>query len=370
MTIGIIGDGQLALMLAESFRDRKISFFCLGESPNSSMMKAFPEVTLLDRKLFQKSCDQFTLENEFLTVVELEELLAEKSGSLFPELSSYSFFANKISQRRLYKDLQIPSPKWATLEGLQDMDKLTDDWKFPFVLKASAGGYDGKGVKVIRDEKSFRSSCLEFGLDKNQKLLVEEMIDIKQELAQGFVQDAAGKFTLLPLVETVQVDGICQYVYYPPQISQEVAKKIEGMVRKLIQKPLVGIFNFEFFLDHQGEVYINEGAPRPHNSQHLTIDASNFSQFDLVGLYMTKNSPEESVQTKNSSMVNILGKSKGTDYALTLPPLESELQVHPKLYLKESCSPGRKMGHVNIVDQNKKFDLREISQKIFKEYFI
>lgn len=370
MTIGIIGDGQLALMLAESFEQNHISFLCLGSSENSPMKKAFPLQTTLDENHFQKSCDQFTLENEFLSVDALKDLLKSKSTELFPDLNSYSFFANKISQRTLYQELKIPSPRWQALESIEEMDLVTDEWKFPFILKASAGGYDGKGVKVIRDEKAYRSACLEFGLDKKQKILVEEMIDIKQELAQGFVQDREGRFTLLPLVETVQVDGICQYVYYPPVISSDTQSKIKAILEKLIKKPLIGIFNFEFFLDHKGEVFINEGAPRPHNSQHLTIDASNFSQFDLVGLYMTKNPPREELSTKNSSMVNILGRSQGKDYHLSLPDLGDELQVQPKLYLKESCSVGRKMGHVNIVDQDKKFDLRDISQKIFKEYFI
>lgn len=370
MTIGIIGDGQLAFMLAESFQKLQYPFLCLGSSENSPMKKAFPEQTTLDRVYFQKFCDQFTLENEFLSVKELEELLKDKASELFPNIPSYHFFANKISQRTLYKELGLSSPRWQALEKIEDMDTITETWKFPFILKASAGGYDGKGVKVIRDEKSYRSTCLEFGLDKNQKLLIEEMIDIKQELAQGFVQDTEGHFTLLPLVETVQVDGICQYVYYPPVISQETQDKIKSMIEKLVKRPLVGIFNFEFFLDHKGGVFINEGAPRPHNSQHLTIDASNFSQFDLVGLYMNKALPEEELKTKNSSMVNILGRSQGKEYHLTLPKLADELQVEPKLYLKESSSIGRKMGHVNIVDHQKKFDLREISQKIFKEYFI
>jgi 5-(carboxyamino)imidazole ribonucleotide synthase len=367
MTIGIIGDGQLALMLAESFQKRNIPFFCLGTSLTSPMMKDFPQSTTTNRELFQAKCEQFTLENEFSTVEELKDLLLEKADQLFPNLSSYQYFSDKISQRTLYADLGIQSPKWRAFSQIEEAPEILKEFTYPFILKASAGGYDGKGVKVIRDQRSFEEALTQFTFP----LLIEEMIAIKQELAQGFVQGRDGKFTLLPLVETVQVDGICQYVYYPPQISEETEKKIQGMMEKLIKKNLVGIFNFEFFLDQKGEVFINEGAPRPHNSQHLTIDASSFSQFDLVGFYMTqKVYPGDFIKTKNSSMVNILGKSTGENYRLTLPLTPEGLEVFPKLYSKESCSPGRKMGHVNLVDAQRRFDLRDVSQKIFREYDI
>ena len=116
---------------------------------------------------------------------------------------------------------------------------------------------------------------------------------------------------------------------------------------------------------------INEGAPRPHNSQHLTIDASPVSQFALLMKYLAGDSTVFSlgeIPTRPAAMINLLGKSLGTEYALTLPPLPAELEVYPKLYLKKECRPGRKMGHLNLVDPSGKLDLISLGEKILKEY--
>ncbi len=370
-TIGIIGDGQLALMLADSFKKREQAFFCFSENENSSMELLYPQQTLKDAQLFRESCDVFTLENEFHTVQELEELLLNKKQTLFPNLSSYGHFSNKIFQRQLFQKLEIPSPIWMEVRD-PDLTKIYESGlSFPFIVKAPAGGYDGKGVRVVRNPSDFNSVADDFGLYHGKSLLVEEMISIKKELAQGFVRSEDGSFTLLPLVETVQVNGICQYVYHPAPVSQDIQKQIEEILKKLMKAPLVGIFNFEFFLDDRERVFINEGAPRPHNSQHLTMDASTFSQFDLVAMYLT---PQEKIpsklETKSSAMINILGRSEGKEYSLRLPEISSNISVHTKLYGKNKCAFGRKMGHVNLVDENQTSNLREIALKIFKEYHI
>lgn len=366
--IGIIGDGQLALMLAESLGKFQLPFKCLATQKDSPMMRAFPQETTLSRQDFTREADLFTLENEFLTPKELKTLLGNKVDTLFPDLDSYSHFADKISQRKLYESLGLPSPKWMALEKVTDLIKVASSFPFPFVLKASQGGYDGKGVKIVSNLQDFEQGLKNFGFYEGKSLLIEEKVQIKQEVAQGFVHSAAG-MSYLPLVDTVQESGVCNFVYYPAEVSLKVRADIELTIKKLGEK-LSGIFNFEFFIDHHDNITINEGAPRPHNSQHLTIDASNFSQFDLVALHMSGREVPATLQTHPSGMINILGKSSGDSYKLSLPVLNSTVEVHPKLYQKEKCVPGRKMGHVNIVDETGKNDLRSIAQKIFKEYYI
>lgn len=368
-TVGIIGDGQLALMLAEALSVLNVDFLALSNTAQSSMERTFPDKTTHDSDSFQKNCQVFTLENEFLSVDSLKNLLKEKSEKLFPDLKSYAFFSNKISQRRLYQELGLPSPRWMELITANDLSAVKQNFPFPFMLKASSGGYDGKGIRIIRTQINFDEALRDFKFSEGHELLVEELLAIKQEVAQGFVRNAQGTHTLLPLVETLQVDGVCNLVNYPAKTSSKIAEEIKTMLEKLINYPLVGIFNFEFIIDHNDHVYINEGAPRPHNSQHLTLDASNHSQFDLLARYLTQdhNLPL-TVVTKPSAMVNILGKRSGKDYQLKLPELHSSLSVHAKLYGKEISSPGRKMGHVNLVDVSGKLDLVIIGEQILREY--
>ena len=367
--IGIIGDGQLALMLAESLQKRGVPFLCLKQSSNSPMERRFPEETTADVAQFRKECDAFTLENEFLSVKELQELLEEKSSALFPNLASYDHFADKVSQRNLYTQLEIPSPQWMALTPGSDPRSVLQKFSFPFVVKASAGGYDGKGVRMVKNEQDFTTAVRDFGFPEGKTLLIEEKVLIKLELAQGFLRQSSGVSTLLPLVHTVQEDGVCNFVYYPAPVPPSIQDQISSILKKLMEAPLVGIFNFEFFVDQNDQVFINEGAPRPHNSQHLTIDASFFSQFDLLGLHLLgAHDVPRTVTTKKSAMINLLGKSSGPDYKLTLPETSPDIDVKPKLYHKTTCSPGRKMGHLNLVDRQGTHDLKETAQKIFREY--
>jgi 5-(carboxyamino)imidazole ribonucleotide synthase len=367
--IGIIGDGQLALMLAESLHRRGIGFKCLKQSENSPMERTFPTECTSDPELFRKLCDVFTLENEFLKVSELQELLGEKSDRLFPRLESYSHFADKVSQRKLYESLGLLSPKWMEISHQEQTSEVLRNFSFPFMVKASAGGYDGKGIRVVRTDAEFAQVQKDFGLENGKTLLVEEMVKIKREVAQGFLRNNEGNVTFLPLVDTIQENGICNFVFYPAQVSEAVAQQVESMLTKLSNHPLIGIFNFEFFVGDKDQVYINEGAPRPHNSQHLTINASLLSQFDLLGLYLLgATDVPQKIRTKNSAMINILGQSSGSSYELKLPEIKEEVEIFPKLYAKEKSSPGRKMGHVNIVDRFGEHNLGPIARKIFEEY--
>ncbi len=367
--IGIIGDGQLALMLAEALTKKERNFLCLGSSSSSPMEKLFPEYTTRDEELFRASCSVFVLENEFLSTKDLAALLREKTSALFPDVDSYAHFQNKVAQRTLFDRLGIPAPRWMPLYDFNDVRSCLEKFDFPFVLKASAGGYDGKGVRVIHTLSDFEKGLKEFGYFEGRELLVEERVRIRKEVAQGFLRRSDGTSTFLPLVHTVQADGVCNIVLYPAQVEEKTAAAIREILRKLIDHGLTGIFNFEFFVDEDDRVFINEGAPRPHNSQHLTIDASTSSQFDLLASYLCGETgiPAE-VQTLPAAMVNVLGQSSSTDYRLELPQLDESLSVHPKLYGKEKCLPGRKMGHVNIVDRSARSDLLSAARKLFKEY--
>ena len=365
--IGIIGDGQLALMLAEALEKRGFSFLALSEASDSPMHTFFPHAVISDERKFREECSLFTLENEFHTIPELTALLGDKINQLFPDADSYAFFADKISQRIFFDKCGIPSPKWVALRTSEDLKHLSE-FSFPFILKASKGGYDGKGVRVIQDKNDIDMALKDFPFSEGNELLVEEKVAIIKEIAQGFLRHQNGKFTLLPLVHTVQEKGVCNLVKYPADVDQNISQKIESFLKKMIDQGLIGIFNFEFFLDQNGNVLINEGAPRTHNSQHLTIDASTHSQFDLLALYLAQpDELPETISTRPSIMVNILGKRSDPPGELRLPEFTS-VEIHPKLYGKSKSSPGRKLGHVNVVDSSGSHDLLSIGRQILQEY--
>jgi 5-(carboxyamino)imidazole ribonucleotide synthase len=353
-------------MLAESLTRMNTGFLCLGTIEASPVRKFFPEAVTADRDRFRNDCTVFTLENEFHTTAELNSLLGEKAARLFPALESYAHFADKISQRTLYRSLGIAGPRWLAVTSDADLLELKR-WPFPYVLKASQGGYDGKGVRMIRNDADLAAALNDFRFFHGAHLLAEEKVEIVREVAQGFLRSAGGQVTLLPLVETIQENGVCNLVHYPPAVGPAVAVRIERDLLRLADRGLVGIFNFEFFVTADDRVLINEGAPRTHNSQHLTIDAAEVSQFDLLALYLTDPAlAPAAVAARPAVMVNILGQRSGACHELKIPSLS--LPTYPKLYGKESCSPGRKMGHVTVVDDRGTADLLAIGRKILKEY--
>jgi 5-(carboxyamino)imidazole ribonucleotide synthase len=383
MKIGIIGDGQLALMLGEAAAAQGLDFLGYGDDLHSSFAVRFPERFRSSQILsgaraqpnaarvsFAKECDVLTLENEFLSYDELLDLEAVSGTPIIPNPESYRYFQDKISQRKFYESLGIPGPQW---------QEVTAEMKpsFPLVLKASQGGYDGHGVKVVENEKDYFAALAQFGFEKGKKVLAEEKVKIVREFAQGVLLDGKGNAIFLPLMETLQRNGTCVLTFSKFTINDEQALLVRTQVRNALEKisktRLIGLFNFEFFYTEAGDVWINEGAPRPHNSQHLTLDASPVSQFSILMNFLAKGEldPEwigKEIPADPAVMVNLLGKSSGKDYTLDWPKLPDEVKSFPKLYLKKECRPGRKMGHLNLVDLSGKVNLSELGEKVLKEY--
>jgi 5-(carboxyamino)imidazole ribonucleotide synthase len=378
--IGILGDGQLALMLGEAATTQGIDFLGFGLDAHSSFAARFPERFVCGEVTnksqfneFARSCSALTLENEFIPAELLKNVETETQCRVVPSPSSYQHFASKISQRQFYEKLGIAGPVWAILEAPAQCPL-----PFPVVVKASEGGYDGYGVKIVRTAEEFSLATQQFGIAEGKRILVEEKIEIEKELAQGILLDGKGNFILLPLVETVQRQGICEMVLARPTLAPAKLAKastaIHEILKKIAQSGLNGLFNFEFFLALDGRVLMNEGAPRPHNSQHLTLDASPISQFTLLMDYLAHDElnshyvNREPVPIVPGVMINLLGQSQGEMYSLKLPPLPEGIEAHPKLYLKKESRPGRKMGHLNLIDRQEKFKLIELADRVLKEY--
>lgn len=375
LLLGFLGDGQLALMLGEAAHAQGIEFLAFGEDAESPFAAKFPERHVLGKpdnanelNDFARRCTVLTLENEFFSSAILRKLEKTSGTRVIPSPDDYAHFENKVAQRRFYDSLGLSGPKWSVLNA-ESVAVL----KVPTVLKASQGGYDGYGVRIVEQKQQLEKAMNDLGFAQGREILQEEKVSLKREFAQGAVFDGKGNATLLPLVETVQKNGICEMVLsrstLPSSELEQITQTIRGMMMKISTTKLQGLFNFEFFVTETGEVLINEGAPRPHNSQHLTLNASATSQFDLLVKFLATGEVEPGeIQAEPAVMVNLLGKSKGTEYVLKLPKLPDSVKIFPKLYLKKECRPGRKMGHLNLVDSTGREDLGLLASKILKEY--
>ena len=326
---------------------------------------------------FAKQCSVVTLENEFLPSELLDSVQVESGTQIVPNIPSYQKFENKIAQRNFYRKLNIASPKWAVAPETshQILTELKANFSYPVVLKASQGGYDGYGVRIVSSPDELEPALLDLRHSKKNPILIEEKVSIKKEFAQAALFDGQGKMILLPLVETVQRNGICELVLSKPTLPENelsfVKAKVLEALHLISKSEITGLFSFEFFYTNQNQVYINEGAPRPHNSQHLSMNACEQSQFDLLISFLASGDlpkVESPLPALPGVMINLLGQSNQSDYALRLPAVPTGIEVFPKLYMKKESRIGRKMGHLNLIDRTGKADLVALGEKILKEY--
>ena len=382
--LGIIGDGQLALLLGEAARAQDVDFLAFGADLDSPFARTFPTQYVFDQQGdtssltdFAKRCSVLTLENEFNSAETLVEVEKQSGTEIVPSPESYAHFENKIAQRRFYDSLEISGPRWAVGHSSPDqiLTQLSETFSYPLFLKASQGGYDGYGVRLVASPSEAGAALLDFKHAAGRVILIEEKVSLKCELAQGALFDGKGNVVMLPLVETVQKNGICELVLSRPRLEPSILaqakKEIETTLTKISGSGIIGLYSFEFFLTDDLKVLINEGAPRPHNSQHLSVNASPFSQFDLLVTFLaTKRLPltPSPISSEPGVMLNLLGKSSGVDHQLTLPALPEGLKAFPKLYQKKECRIGRKMGHLNLVDASGTLNLVEIGEYVLKEY--
>jgi 5-(carboxyamino)imidazole ribonucleotide synthase len=373
-SFAVLGDGQLALMLGESAKTHEMTFIAIGEDAESPVASLLP---CSWSKSLPESTRTVTLENEWVSSGDLAVL--EAQGVLVvPNSNSYRHFETKIAQRRFFDSLAIPSPRWKPYLKAGD----ETDFPYPYFLKASKGGYDGYGVRKIESAEDLMQGLRDFGWTSQEepnsgpKVYLESGVDIESEFAVGALFDGKGGMNVLPLVETVQQKGICEYTFAPPRFHDEQIEHITheagAALEKFARSGLMGLFSFEFFYTRSGQVLINEGAPRPHNSQHLTREACELSQFDLLVRFLRDRklplADRTWITAKPSVMINLLGQTSGTEIPLSLPNLPEDAIVHAMMYGKKHCRPGRKMGHAVILSKSHPERLASYAETLKKGY--
>ena len=355
--IGIIGGGQLGMMMAQSAKSMGFYVTILDPTPQSPAGQVVDQQIIADfndeKAIIEvaKQSDFLTFEIENTNGKFLDELGKKVSCIINPSGKSWRLFQDKLEQKKLFEKGKIPQPNFIPVENFSDLEKAVKKFGFPFILKARFNAYDGRGNALVKEKSDLEKAWKK--LNRNQ-LYAEEYVDFDKELAIMVARSFKGEIALYPVVETVQKNNICHYVLAPAQISPEIKKKtIDLAIKTTRMLEGAGVFGIEMFLSKKGQVLINEIAPRVHNSGHYTIEACITSQFEqhiraVTGLPLGKTD----MIVPASVMVNILGDRlgranvSGMDKALAIP----NVSVH--IYNKKDTKPERKMGHITVVDKN------------------
>lgn len=336
--IAVIGGGQLARMMQEAAIALGIELRCLVESADGSAAQAIPASVVGAADDAEAVVD---LAQGHVTTVEHEHVPAEildRVGAR-PGASSLRFAQNKIVMR---SSLDAPMPAWRTANTREGIDRAIEELGGIAVAKAATGGYDGKGVAVVRpgEEISF--------FTPGEDLLLEEKVDFEMELAALIARRPGGQIAAWPIVQTVQRDGICFEVTAPAPIDDELQRRAVSIASSIAEQTgVIGVLAVEMFLSG-GQLYVNELAMRPHNSGHWTIDGAATSQFEqhLRAVADYPLGPTEATYPV-SVMVNLLGSDLSDPREALARVWEEDPGVRVHMYGKE-VRPGRKIGHVTV----------------------
>ena len=357
--IGVVGGGQLAMLLIEAGKKRDIDVVVQTAAKTDPAAKKTNQVILHDptnpvgTKLLAEKTSLITFENEWVDISSLLSL--ENNGvSFVPRLQSIKPLINKITQRELLNSLDIPCPDWMAipLKKSSEID-LPADWGFPLMAKAAKGGYDGKGTKIIKNLKQLQEFLV---IEREEQWMLEKWISFDQELSIVSSRDSKGVVRSLPIVETHQSKQVCDWVLAPAEINHDVDLMVRNIVASLLAElEYVGVIAIEFFYGSEG-LLVNEIAPRTHNSGHFSIDACSSSQFDQqICITSGIDVPIPEMLVNGALMANLLGLQSNYPTSLTqrLDDLRSIPGLNVHWYEKEEEKKGRKLGHVTYLLNNK-----------------
>ena len=347
--LGILGGGQLGRMLLQAGIDLNLYTLILDPDPDApckSLCNEFVEGSFADYDAvyaFGKKCDIVTIEIEHVNTGALRKLQQE-GVKVYPEPEVIKIIQDKGLQKEFYRQHQIPT---ADFRLLQDRTELNQHINFlPAFQKLRTLGYDGRGVRKI-------SSPADFEKGFEGPSVLEKLVDYEKELAVIVARNQNGEVTCFPVVELVfhPVHNLVDYLFSPANITSDLEERAQEIAKQVITAfNMVGLLAVEMFLTKDGQILVNEVAPRPHNSGHHTFKANHTSQFEQH-LRAILNLPLGNTQLHSAAiMLNLLGepgfsgeaKYEGLHETLSI----SGVTIH--LYGKKYTRPARKMGHVTI----------------------
>ena len=367
-TLGILGGGQLGKMLLTETRKFDITTKVLdpsADAPCRIACNTFVQGALTDFDTvynFGKEVDVLTIEIENVNVDALKKLQSE-GVKVYPTPQTIELIQNKATQKQFYATHNIPTAPFHRFESLANLQKAVakEQITLPFVWKSARFGYDGNGVKIVRQ-------LPDLSLLPEGECIAENLVPFAKELAVIVARNVSGEATTYPVVEMEfhpEANQV-EYVLCPARISEEIAQKARAIAVQVAQAfQVVGLLAVELFLTAEGEVLVNEVAPRPHNSGHYSIEAAYTNQFEQH-LRAILDLPLGNTDSKVAGvMVNLVG-AEGYQGDVVYENIEQILAmegVTPHIYGKRETRPFRKMGHVTIVNKDIE-KARAIAEKV------
>jgi len=358
--IGVLGGGQLGRMLIQEAINLNVELHCLendDDAPCAKIAHGFTKGSITDKQTvlnFGAAFDVITVEIENVSIEALYEL--ESLGKkVFPQPRVLELIRDKGQQKEFYKIHQIPTDKF---QLITEVSGLNAPMEFPFVQKKRVGGYDGKGVKIIRTQSDWENRFTE-------PSVIEALIPFEKELSVIVARNEDGEVKTFDAVECEfnSEANLVEFQFSPAAISKEIEAKAQEIAKHVISTlDMVGLLAVEFFLTKSGELLVNEIAPRPHNSGHHTIECCYTSQF-AQHLRAILNLPLGDTRLiMPGAMLNIVGE-KGFEGPAVYQGLQDVLAmsgVYVHLYGKSTTKPFRKMGHVTVLGR----EISEIKERI------
>ena len=361
LKLGVLGGGQLGRMLIQAAIDLNVYIKVLdpsAEAPCKAYAHEFVQGSLQDFDTvvaFGQDVDILTIEIEKVNTDALAALKAQ-GKKVYPDPSIIKLIQSKCAQKQYYLDQGLPTSPFRLLENAAAIKDHLD--MLPAVQKLDRDGYDGRGVQVLKTEEDLPKAMDAPGL-------LEAFVPFEKEIALIIARNAKGEIKTFPIVEMVfhPVHNLVEYLFSPAEVSQQQYEEAEDIARRLVEGlDFVGLLAIEMFVGKDGEILINEIAPRPHNSGHQSIRGNLTSQYEqhlraILGLPLG-----DTDILSPSAMVNLLG-ADGYKGKAVYKGIENLLAIggaYPHIYGKAETKPFRKMGHVTILAE----DLEQLKEKV------
>jgi len=373
--IGFLGAGQLARMSGlQAFR-YGVQVGVFSDRPENEPVQfitphshtgSFDSVD--DMSAFAETCDVLTLENEFISSDVLKQTQKQSGTPIYPSPDSFALIENKLIEKQTFEGAGIPVTPYGLVQNESDLKAFGDNHGWPYLLKSSKGGYDGFGNETVDNLEEALEAFDSLGGTKGHDIVAEAFVDFTHELAVQVARNETGH-VVYPCCETVQEDHICVAVKSPAPVDPSVREKAQELAVKATEAiDGKGIFAYEFFLTPDGELLLNESAPRPHNSGHYTIEGCITSQFEnhvraVMGL------PLGSTKLRKPAvaMINLLGTNERDAQVDNALKAVAEPDGHLHVYGKLDSRVGRKMSHYTMLgkDMEKTYNrAKEVTQEV------
>ena len=345
-TIGIIGGGQLGKMMAQSAQ--KMGYKVIVLDPNEDCPCRYVAHQFIHANYDDKQALNQLGENSDVVTYEFENISSEQLKKLtqlyhIPQgYQAIELLQDRLTEKQTLLEANTQIVPFVQIQTNQDLLKAIEKLGFPFIVKTRFGGYDGKGQILVRNDSELDEA---YQLVEKQECVAEQYLDIQKEVSLTVTIGNEQQTTYFPLQENEHQNQILFKTVVPARSDKEneARKEVEKITRAI---HFVGTFTVEFFIDKENNLYVNEIAPRPHNSGHYSIEACDYSQFDTHILAITGQKLPQAIELlKPTVMMNLLGRD--------LDLLENEFSRHPDwhihIYGKKERKPDRKMGHMTLL---------------------